>query len=240
MSEVDAGAVHVLPDWAELYPAEQQRDATIADEKRLVCVRGGRATSILHHCTSPKVWSPSGQSRLLWGELYVRLLPRVLFGDDVLLRLAFEDVPWWLRPTGLALWKGYGYEGLVSRVKALSGEVLPTDASVLVISGGDDDLLKLPVRRACHFPQDENGVYAGKPAQSDDAIAHLEDLCRRGFDFMLVPRTSWWWFDHYTDFRDHLTRHYRAHLYVEACCVIYSLHEAPMDTPMLRVPLTDA
>jgi hypothetical protein len=96
MSEIAASSIEKLPEWGELYA--DGYDATITDEERLVCVRDGKEASILHHSGRPKVWQPTGRSRLSVPEPYVRLLPRVLFGDDVVLRLDRRDVPWWVLP----------------------------------------------------------------------------------------------------------------------------------------------
>ena len=44
---------------------------------------------------------------------------------------------------------------------------MPLEATVMVVSKGDDELLKLGGRRALHFPQNEAGEYAGHyPADS--------------------------------------------------------------------------
>ena len=53
---------------------------------------------------------------------------------------------------------------------------LPPDATVLVVSNGDDELSKLgAARRGWHFPQMEDGTYAGHhPGDSAEAIAHLQ------------------------------------------------------------------
>jgi hypothetical protein len=112
MSEIDATSIEVLPEWGELYADGQ--DATIADEERLICLRDGKAASILHHSGRRKVWQPGGRACLSAGEPYVRLLPRVLFGDDVVLRLKRDDVPWWLLP------------GTATRVAVAAADALDT------------------------------------------------------------------------------------------------------------------
>jgi|GEM_PF-1368759 len=84
---------------------------------------------------------------------------------------------------------------------------VPPDATVAVVSRGDPELLALGGRRGWHFPQTEDGVYAGyHPADSATAIGHLDALQARGAGFLLVPATSRWWLDYYVDFREHLER----------------------------------
>lgn len=98
----------------------------------------------------------------------------------------------------------------VERERAQLLEAVPQGASVLVVSKGDGDLLHLEGRHTRHFPQDDTGGYAGwYPAQSDDAIAHLESLRLQGAQFLLFPSTAFWWLEHYEGLRLHLERHYR-------------------------------
>jgi Glycosyltransferase like family 2 len=100
------------------------------------------------------------------------------------------------------------YRHLVERVRELVRNALPRDATVLVISKGDDSLLELDGRPSGHFPQVEGGVYAGHyPADSDEAIAQLEALRARGAGFLVVPQPSLWWLDHYDGLRRYLHGH---------------------------------
>ena len=70
------------------------------------------------------------------------------------------------------------YRDLVERIREVVDRELPPDATVLVVSNGDDELLELGAsRRGWHFPQIEDGTYAGHhPGDSAEAIAHLEAL----------------------------------------------------------------
>lgn len=86
---------------------------------------------------------------------------------------------------------------------------VPESAMLLVTSKGDEKLLSSLGRKAHHFPQTEEGWYAGAhPADSKEAIEHLESLRDRGAQFLLFPYTSMWWLDHYKEFADHLERHH--------------------------------
>jgi hypothetical protein len=113
------------------------------------------------------------------------------------------------------------------RVREAARQALPTDARVLVISKGDDDLLNLDGRCGLHFPQTVTGVYAGyHPADAAQAIAHLESLKTKGAQFLLIPAPSFWWLDFYKDFRAHLEAQYRLVAYNEDC-LIFCLTQAP-------------
>ena len=79
---------------------------------------------------------------------------------------------------------------------------VPPGASVLVVSKGDAALLELPGLAAAHFPQDGAGGYAGHhPHDSATAIAELEELRRRGAEYLVLPATARWWLDFYDGLR---------------------------------------
>ncbi len=118
-----------------------------------------------------------------------------------------------------------GYRKLLSDIHEMVDESVPEDATVLVISRGDDQALRLGARRAWHFPQDGDGTYAGRyPKDSDEAVAHLEALRTQGAQYLLVPSTSAWWLDHYDGFARHLRDHYLP-LAERPECALYSLEE---------------
>jgi GT2 family glycosyltransferase len=97
------------------------------------------------------------------------------------------------------------YRRLVTRVRERVVAVTPPDAVVAVVSRGDDDLVELAGRIAWHFPQDDSGQWAGHhPADSDDAIAALESVLRRGATHLVVPSPSRWWLDEYGQFAERL------------------------------------
>src|SRR5581483_4437693 len=102
--------------------------------------------------------------------------------------------------------------------------ILPPKAVVLVISRGDDALLELDGRTGWHFPMHEEGTYDGHhPADSAEAINHLEELRARGAEFLLIPDTSSWWLDHYVEFARQLERCYRVVARCDESCVIFGL-----------------
>jgi hypothetical protein len=92
MSEIPAEAVAILPEYA----THKQR-VIVRDERTLTCTFDGAPQPLLHEALRPKVWQRSGWRRVRLNA-YVRLLPRVLFGNDVTLRIEPREVPFWLRP----------------------------------------------------------------------------------------------------------------------------------------------
>lgn len=116
------------------------------------------------------------------------------------------------------------YEGVKNRIAAAAAAVLPAAAEVVVVSRGDDALLDIAGRRGRHFPQNDDGVYAGyHPSTSKHAIRHLEALREKGGEFLLFPATSAWWLDHYADFRRHLDSRYRLLFAEPDHCAIYDV-----------------
>jgi GT2 family glycosyltransferase len=119
------------------------------------------------------------------------------------------------------------YQQLVGRIREIVSSSLPAESTVLVVSKGDEELLKLDGRRAWHFPQTEDGTYAGHyPANSAAAIAHLEALRAKGADFLLFPNTAFWWLEHYPEFRQHLESRYPVVELRQPTCLIFAMNEA--------------
>jgi hypothetical protein len=99
------------------------------------------------------------------------------------------------------------YERMILRIRLVLDRHVPKGATVAVISRGDEKLVATPAGRAWHFPQAPTGVYAGHhPADSRAAIAHLEELRARGARYLLIPRTAFWWLDHYSELTEYLQR----------------------------------
>jgi hypothetical protein len=119
------------------------------------------------------------------------------------------------------------YRSLIDRLRHVIEHALPADADVLVVSRGDDELLRLGSRRAAHFPQGERGFYAGHyPADSAAAVEHLESLRSSGAQFLVFPQTALWWLDHYKEFRRHLETRYRVIANDPVTCLIFGLVES--------------
>ncbi len=130
-------------------------------------------------------------------------------------------------------WQPYGrrpnprYERETQHLREAVCSTVPEDATVLVVSRGDDTLLQLDGRVAQHFPQSREGGWAGHhPADSEEAIGHLEALRGDGARYLVVPPTYRWWLSYYEGLRDHLESHYQSVLSDERSGEIYLLEEA--------------
>jgi hypothetical protein len=84
-------------------------------------------------------------------------------------------------------------------------ELIPPGSTVLVVSKGDPALLSLGPRTAWHFPRAADGQYAGfHPVDNNDAITRLEAQRHLGARYLVIPSTSVWWLDHYSQFITHV------------------------------------
>ena len=115
------------------------------------------------------------------------------------------------------------YQKLTGRIRETVQARVPSNSTVLVVSKGDEELLRFEQRTGSHFPQEPNGTYAGHyPADSGTAIAHLETLRERGAQYLLLPAPAFWWLDHYQDFGRHLESNYTPVVGNDEC-ILYSL-----------------
>ncbi len=129
-------------------------------------------------------------------------------------------------------WQPYGrrpnprYERETQHLREAVCSAVPPDAKVLVVTRGDDSLLELDGRMALHFPQSKDGGWAGHhPADSEEAILHLEALRGDGAQYLVVPPTYSWWLRHYDGLRSHLESRYRSVHSDERAGDIYLLQE---------------
>src|SRR5581483_2831330 len=100
------------------------------------------------------------------------------------------------------------YQQLVGHIREIVHHNIPAGRTVAVVSRGDGDLLEFDGRQGWHFPQTEDGTYAGHhPADSADAIEQLQALVGRGAEFLMFPATAVWWLSHFGDLRAHLEAH---------------------------------
>lgn len=127
-----------------------------------------------------------------------------------------------VREQELCLSTDDAYGQLVVRIARLIEAMTPLNATISIISKGDDRLLNVYGRRAWHFPQDVAGTFAGHyPADSDEAIASLEEVCNKGAEFLAIPQPGFWWLNHYEGFRNHLEMHHQKVLQDESCIIYH-------------------
>ena len=69
--------------------------------------------------------------------------------------------------------------------------ILPPVTPVAVISSGDERVVQLGTRETWHFPHDASGSFAALD-DWEAALDQLEELRRRGLEFLVVPRETPW------------------------------------------------
>jgi GT2 family glycosyltransferase len=116
------------------------------------------------------------------------------------------------------------YLELIERVRDAVADAVPTGATVLIVSRGDDELVRVEGRDGWHFPRTDDGAYAGHhPADSREAIVQLEAQRAAGAGYIVFPRTGLWWLEHYEGLRRHLDTEYRLKFSDPECCLIYDV-----------------
>jgi hypothetical protein len=115
------------------------------------------------------------------------------------------------------------YKQVLGKVREAVGGAIPADATVLVVSRGDEELLELDGRTAWHFPRGQDGKYSGyHPKDSDAALAHLDEWRIRGAQYLVLPATGFWWLDFYGDFASTLRRGHGV-VFEDDSCIIFRL-----------------
>ncbi|HET9591761.1 MAG TPA: glycosyltransferase family 2 protein [Solirubrobacterales bacterium] len=110
----------------------------------------------------------------------------------------------------------------VDAIKEQVERSVPARATVLVLSRGDSELLRLGEREARHFPRGADGRPLGHHPDDDaEAIALLEAERSTGADYLVVPSAESWWLEHYRGFASHLAA--RSRLATDGSCAIYAL-----------------
>lgn len=116
------------------------------------------------------------------------------------------------------------HQTLLSRIQKVVARTIPAGATVAVVSRGDQEIVDLEGRTGWHFPRQDDGEYAGyHPADSADAIKHLEKVRTDGADYLLLPSTALWWLDYYDDFKKHLESKYPCVVTQKDTCLVFKL-----------------
>jgi hypothetical protein len=119
------------------------------------------------------------------------------------------------------------YARIISNIRRTVENQVPSGSHVLVITKGDEQMVRFTGRTGWHFPRGPDGLYAGyNPANSTAAIEHLEALRDQGAEYLLLPRTAFWWWDFYTEMHSYVKSRY-PQIWSDASCVIYHLSPAP-------------
>ena len=83
-------------------------------------------------------------------------------------------------------------------------KVTPPDALIVAADMGDPTIFYYARRKGWHFLE-RDAIYAGTPTDSQEAIADLEGLHRRGATHLVFTTNTFWWLDYYPEFAQHLS-----------------------------------
>jgi hypothetical protein len=109
-------------------------------------------------------------------------------------------------------------------------DTTPAEAVVAVVSKGDPRLVEFGGRKGRHFPADSEGRYAGyHPRTSEEAIALLEAARSDGAEYLCLPKTAFWWLEHYAALASWLGVHCRAVVEERDTCIVYDLLRSPAE-----------
>ncbi len=143
-------------------------------------------------------------SKALLGQLYTQLA-NTRYGERIR-KLAVINREW---------------EQTLQAIAGTIQKVVPPTERVLIVDKYDPTLLHLSRRQGWHFP-DRRLLPDGYPRESALAIEHLEQLRERGAGYLVFPSAAFWWLDFYSEFRQHLERHYQR-TWQDERAVIYNL-----------------
>lgn len=125
MSEVPRDALALQASNREVFRWDFER-VRVHDAAALVCEFDGTRVAVLHAVAGPKPWQRAAGGEATPRNAYVRLLRRLLVGDDVAVRVPPSSVPSWLR-RGLAGRAALAGRGLVRDVRGR----LPRDTGLV-------------------------------------------------------------------------------------------------------------
>ena len=130
------------------------------------------------------------------------------------------------------------YEEMKRHIREVVAATVPPGATVAVVSKGDDELLRLGEVEGAHFPRDERGEWAGyHPENGVAAVAELNGVRTLGAEFLLLPRSSFWWLEHYPELTRHLEVRCRTVARNADACAIFALGDRPASTEHSDAPL---
>jgi glycosyltransferase involved in cell wall biosynthesis len=96
-----------------------------------------------------------------------------------------------------------------AHLREILADLVPPDATVLVASGGSEEMLRLGGFAGWHFPRHDDGSLGPNPGNAPALVATVGHLQRQGATHFLLPARAHWWFDFYPDFEAFLRTHHR-------------------------------
>lgn len=98
------------------------------------------------------------------------------------------------------------YERVRTGVRRDLSAHLPEGATVMVASGGDDDLVGSEHLRTTHFPGADGGTHLGWNPSGPELVARLDAANRAGWRHLVLPSSQFWWLHCHPELVDRLDR----------------------------------
>jgi glycosyltransferase involved in cell wall biosynthesis len=112
-------------------------------------------------------------------------------------------------PHDSKVWRKKSWFHLLQEAVLEIKELAPESSNIILVDDNKWDAgNSLEGRRIHPFPE-EDGYYAGAPANDAEAIAELERLRKMGADYIVFGWGCFWWLDHYKDFKTYLEKNYK-------------------------------
>jgi GT2 family glycosyltransferase len=134
-------------------------------------------------------------------------------------------------------WSPYGrrigakYRAEREAVRRIVTETVPAGRVVAIATRGDAELLKIPERRAWHFPRTEGGQFSGHyPGTGTEAVKAVKELSAAGAQYLVFPASGFWWLDYYVELRTYCRTECNLIAEEPEHCMIFALPASPTTT----------
>ena len=101
-------------------------------------------------------------------------------------------------------WKQHSWFHRLNQAISDVLSTVPDESEFVLVDGGTWDANEAFGRRSVHPFLECNGNDWGPPPNSDAAIAQLDSIRRNGIEYLVIGWPSFWWFDEYSRFFNHL------------------------------------
>jgi len=125
-------------------------------------------------------------SRVAATTLSILLASSLAILSYVYVRALYESSAAQLRDAGLEL-----------------NKITEPNALIVAADTGDPTIFYYAHRKGWHFLE-KDGIYAGNPSDSQEAIVNLDELRRHGATHVVLTANTFWWLDYYPEFARHL------------------------------------